>query len=104
MRRFAFLLIAASAFAQKIAVPPDAAAAVDRVFARFHRADSPGFAVAAGIGDTTVLSTAYGMADLEHDVKITPETIFEPGSIAKQFTATSVLLLAQHGKLSLDDP
>src|SRR5712691_10743527 len=44
------------------------------------------------------------MADLEHDVKITPDTIFEAGSVSKQFTAASVLLLAREGKLSIDDP
>src|SRR5262249_52798644 len=46
----------------------------------------------------------YGMADLERDVKITPDTIFEAGSVSKQFTAAAVLLLARDGKLSLDDP
>jgi len=44
------------------------------------------------------------MADLERGVPITPETIFESGSVAKQFTAMSVLLAAQQGKLSIDDP
>ena len=44
------------------------------------------------------------MADLEHDVKNTPDTIFEAGSVSKQFTAAAVLLLAREGKLSLDDP
>ena len=52
----------------------------------------------------TVLAKAYGMADLEHDVKNTPDTIFEAGSVSKQFTAAAVLLLAREGKLSLDDP
>src|SRR6185436_19410519 len=46
----------------------------------------------------------HGMADLEHDVKIAPDTIFEAGSVSKQFTAAAVLLLAREGKLSLDDP
>ena len=44
------------------------------------------------------------MADLEHDVPNAPDTIFEAGSVSKQFTAAAVLLLAQDGKLSLDDP
>ena len=46
----------------------------------------------------------YGMADLEHDVPIGADTIFEAGSVSKQFTATAVLLLARDGKLSIDDP
>ena len=53
---------------------------------------------------TPVLARAYGMADLEHDVPNTPDTIFEAGSVSKQFTAAAVLLLARDGKLSLDDP
>src|SRR5262249_55717220 len=44
------------------------------------------------------------MADLEPDVRITPETIFEAGSVSKQFTAAAILLLAREHKLSLDDP
>ena len=51
-----------------------------------------------------VLENGYGMADLEHDVANTPDTIFEAGSVSKQFTAAAVLLLARDGKLSLDDP
>ena len=44
------------------------------------------------------------MADLEHDVPNAPDTIFEAGSVSKQFTAAAVLLLARDGKLSIDDP
>jgi CubicO group peptidase (beta-lactamase class C family) len=76
---------------------------VDGVFSRWTR-ETPGCAVAVGRGGSTVLQKAYGMADLEHDVPNTPETIFEAGSVSKQFTAAAVLLLAREGKLSLDDP
>ena len=50
-----------------------------------------------------VLSRAWGMADLEHGIPNTPSTIFEGGSLAKQFTSAAVVLLALDGKLSLDD-
>jgi CubicO group peptidase (beta-lactamase class C family) len=76
---------------------------VDQVFARYTSA-TPGCAVGVGVAGTAVLQKAYGMADLEHDVRNTPETIFEAGSVSKQFTAAAVLLLAREGKLSLDDP
>jgi CubicO group peptidase (beta-lactamase class C family) len=79
------------------------AAAIDKLFARWNDA-TPGCAVGASVGGSTVVSKAYGLADLEHDVKNTPETIFEAGSVSKQFTAAAVLLLAREGKLSLDDP
>ncbi|MBZ5606346.1 MAG: beta-lactamase family protein [Acidobacteriia bacterium] len=90
--------------AQKAAAPADAAAKVDRIFLRYHKTDSPGCAVGASIEGAPVLSAAYGMADLEHDVPLTPASIFEAGSVSKQFTAAAVLLLAQQGKLSLEDP
>jgi CubicO group peptidase (beta-lactamase class C family) len=76
---------------------------VDRVFERWSPA-TPGCAVAISVDGQRVLSKAYGMADLEHDVANTPDTIFEAGSVSKQFTAAAALLLARDGKLSLDDP
>ena len=77
---------------------------IDRVFERWNSSSTPGCAVGAAVAGRPVLSKAYGMADLEHDAKITPDSIFEAGSVSKQFTAASVLLLAREGKLSIDDP
>jgi len=76
---------------------------VDHVFAKWSSA-TPGCAVGVAAGGKPALARGYGMADLEHDVRITPDTIFEAGSVSKQFTAAAVLLLAREGKLSLDDP
>jgi CubicO group peptidase (beta-lactamase class C family) len=73
------------------------------VFARWSQA-TPGCAVGVSDGGKVVLRKAYGMADLEHDVPNSPDTVFEAGSVSKQFTAAAVLLLARDGKLSLDDP
>ena len=50
-----------------------------------------------------VYKHGYGMADLDHNVTITTATVFHVASMSKQFTAASILLLAQQGKLSLDD-
>jgi len=91
---------AVTARTQSAPPPP---AAVDKVFTRWSTA-TPGCAVGVAVGGKTVLTKAYGMADLEHEVPNTAETIFEAGSVAKQFTAMALLLLAQDGKLSLDDP
>jgi CubicO group peptidase (beta-lactamase class C family) len=103
------LLIAALVFcslsavpaAQAVAVRPETA--VDEIFAKWTSA-TPGCAVGVAVGGKPVLLKAYGMADLEHDVRNTPDTIFEAGSLSKQFTALAVQLLAGEGKLSLDDP
>jgi CubicO group peptidase (beta-lactamase class C family) len=50
-----------------------------------------------------VYKHGYGMADLDHNVAITPSTVFHVASMSKQFTAAAILLLVQQGKLSLDD-
>jgi CubicO group peptidase (beta-lactamase class C family) len=102
-RRVAFFLIAAACWAQKLTPPPDAAARVKQIFSRFDSTNTPGCAVGVSINDEPALSAAYGMADLEHDVPIRTDTVFEAGSVSKQFTAAAVLLLAQQGKVALDD-
>ena len=76
---------------------------VDRIFAKWTSA-TPGCAVGVGVNGKSVLEKAYGMSDLEHDVRSAPDSIYEAGSVSKQFTAAAVLLLAKQGKLSLDDP
>ena len=83
--------------------PGDLGARVDSTFAAYT-ADTPGCAVGISKDGKEVLSRAYGSADLEHGVANTAETVFEAGSVSKQFTAAAVLLLAQAGKLKLDDP
>lgn len=81
----------------------DAAPLVDAVFAEWDSTESPGCAVEAAIGGRSVVSRAYGMSDLEHGIRNTPATIFEAGSVSKQFTAAAIVLLALDGRLSLDD-
>ena len=76
---------------------------VDKVFSRWTQ-QTPGCAVGVGKGGTSVLQKGYGMADLEHDIPNRPDTIFEAGSVSKQFTAAAVLLLAKDAKLSIEDP
>lgn len=81
----------------------DPAPAVRALLSSFDQ-QTPGCAVGVAVDGQPVLAQGAGMADLEHDVPITPETIFEAGSVSKQFTAAAVLLLARDGKLSLDAP
>lgn len=77
-------------------------AAVDKVFSTWTN-QTPGCAVGVADRGVSVLEKAYGMADLEHDITNRADTIFEAGSVSKQFTAAAVILLALDGKLSLDD-
>ena len=80
-----------------------AATTVDEVFSKYT-SSTPGCAVGVAIDGKRVVIKGYGSADLEHDVPIGEETIFEAGSVSKQFTAAAILLLARDGKLSIDDP
>lgn len=85
-------------------VRADVAEKVDAIFAAYAKKDAPGCVVGVAQGGKIVLERAYGMANLEYDVPLTPESILEAGSVSKQFTAAAVLTLAADGKLSLDDP
>ena len=85
------------------AQPTDLTAVADRVFAAWNNTHGPGCAVGVARGGRTLLTRGYGMADLAGERPITPQTILESGSVAKQFTATAVLLLMQDGKLALED-
>ncbi len=78
-------------------------AEVDRVFATWDRRDSPGCALAVYKDDRIVYERGYGMADLEHDIRISPATVFYAGSVSKQFTAFAAALAIQQGRLQLDD-
>lgn len=84
--------------------PQDLAASVDAVFAEYAKPGSPGCSLAVVSDGRIVYEKGYGLANVEHGVPIVPrQTVFDIGSTSKQFTAASILLLAQEGKLSLDD-
>ena len=86
--------------------PPSAESAadqMDKIFAEWAKPDSPGCAVAVAREGKQVFARGYGMANLEYAVPMTPATISETGSVAKQFTAAAIVLLGQQSKLSLDD-
>jgi CubicO group peptidase (beta-lactamase class C family) len=82
---------------------PDAARQVDKVFEKNDRPDSPGCALGVYRDGQIVYKHGYGMANLNDDVPITPATVFHVASMSKQFTAAAIVLLAEQGKLSLDD-
>lgn len=85
---------------------PAAAAApkldLDPIF-RSIAADAPGCGVGVAIRGAPPVLAAYGQADLEHPAPLTAASVFETGSLAKQFTAAAMMLLVQDGKLTLDD-
>ena len=76
---------------------------IDQVFANFDKPSSPGCVLGIGQSGKPIYEHAYGMANLEYDAPLAPGSIMEIGSVSKQFTAASILLLAERGVLSLDD-
>jgi CubicO group peptidase (beta-lactamase class C family) len=76
---------------------------VDEIFTQYVEPDSPGGAVAVLSNGTVVLSKGYGLAQLEHDIPITPATVFRVASMSKQFTAAAITMLELQGELSVDD-
>ncbi|MGH7694571.1 MAG: serine hydrolase domain-containing protein [Gemmatimonadaceae bacterium] len=77
--------------------------AVNRAFAPWSNTDGPGCALGVARDGNVVYQNGYGMANLEVNAPITPNTIFHVASVSKQFTAMAIMLLARDGKLSLDD-
>jgi len=94
-------LIVANAAAQSL--PDSTVTKINKIFAQWDKNNSPGCAVAIVRNDSVLFAKGYGMANLEYDIPIDPETIFHMASISKQFTAFSIVLLAKHGKLQMDD-
>jgi CubicO group peptidase (beta-lactamase class C family) len=77
--------------------------AVDAIFAELSSPGSPGCALGVYRDGRIIYSKGYGLANIEGNVPITPQTVFDVASISKQFTAASILLLEEQGKLRLDD-
>ncbi|MDX1394623.1 MAG: serine hydrolase domain-containing protein [Gemmatimonadota bacterium] len=86
-----------------VRIDPALAKKIDFAFERFERAGSPGAALGIVADGELVYARGYGFADLEHRVPITPKTVFHVASVSKQFTALAIGMLAEDGKLSLDD-
>jgi CubicO group peptidase (beta-lactamase class C family) len=76
---------------------------IDSIFQKWDHKNSPGAAVSVLKDGEIIFKKGYGMANLEYDIPIGPSTIFHIASESKQFTAFCIVLLAQQGKLSLDD-
>jgi CubicO group peptidase (beta-lactamase class C family) len=81
-------------------VPPKAD---EYIRAEMQKQRVPGLALAVMKDGQIVLAKGYGLANVEHQVPVKPETLFQSGSMGKQFTATAVMMLVEDGKMGLDD-
>src|SRR3974390_1346393 len=84
--------------------PSDNIPKIDRfVTAEMSRQKIPGMALAVIKNGEVVVAKGYGFANLEHQVPVTTHSIFQSGSIGKQFTAAAIMILEEQGKLRLED-
>ena len=84
-------------------IPDSIVKKIDSLFTKWNTSTSPGCTIGIVRNDSLIFAKGYGMANLEYSIPNTPETIFHMASISKQFTGWSIMLLAQQGKLKLDD-
>src|SRR5262245_43779995 len=109
MRKIAIFLVLAVACTMLAApltpaqTPTGNNAKVDALFARWDKSDSPGLALAVVKDGKTVYQRGSGMSNLELGLGISTATVFLIASLSKHFTVFCILLLAQGGRLSLDD-
>ena len=87
----------------RAAIPDPMTSKIDALFADFNRPDAPGASVTVIQKGKVLLAKGYGLANVEEKIPCTPETNFRLASLTKQFTAMSILILADRKKLSLDE-
>jgi CubicO group peptidase (beta-lactamase class C family) len=91
-------------FITSVAVAQDPTAAVDAfIKTEMEKQKIPGVSLAVVKDGKPLIVKGYGFANVEHQVPVKPETIFQSGSIGKQFTAMAVMLLVEEGKIGLDE-
>lgn len=96
------ILIYSVTCAQVETLSVDKIETIDQVFERWDKPNSPGVAIGIISNNEIIYSKGYGMANLEHKIPNSPQTAFSIASNSKQFTAASIILLAQRGKLDLN--
>jgi len=95
------LTVAGAVFAQSPAAQSDAVA--EYVNAEMARQHIPGAALLVARDGKVVRAQGFGLANVELQVPVKPETLFQSGSVGKQFTATAIMMLVEEGKIGLDD-
>jgi CubicO group peptidase (beta-lactamase class C family) len=91
------------AYNGRAAIPDIMTSKIDALFADFNRPDAPGASVTVIQNGKVLLAKGYGLANVEEKIPCAPETNFRLASLTKQFTAMSILILAERKKLSLDE-
>jgi len=106
-RRWAALLALALALGVRSGHAQDSAAvatAIDHALTEAYSANGPGAAILVSRAGRVILRKGYGLANVERDTAVTPETVFRIASVTKVFAATAALMLADQGRIALDSP
>jgi CubicO group peptidase (beta-lactamase class C family) len=82
----------------------NAAAVTEYIKSEMQRQHIPGLSLLVIKDGKTIRAEGFGMANIELQVAVRPESVFQSGSVGKQFTATAVMMLVEESKVSLDDP
>jgi CubicO group peptidase (beta-lactamase class C family) len=101
---FGLLICAQVAWAPLVHARSQADPVAHTVRAEMEKQKIPGLALLVSRRGQIVRAEGYGLANVELNVAVKPETIFQSGSVGKQFTATAVMMLVEDGKIGLDDP
>jgi CubicO group peptidase (beta-lactamase class C family) len=96
------ILSSSPANAQNFSITPDSVG--DYVRGEIQKQHIPGLSLLVSKGGQIVRAEGFGLANVELQVPVKPETVFQSGSMGKQFTATAVMMLVEEGKVALDDP
>lgn len=103
-RRFIFMVLASVSCLSAAAQGSSRAEQIDQIVrGHMQQQKIPGLAVAVVKNGKTLVAKGYGTANLEYRVPVTPATLFQSGSVGKQFTAVAVMLQVEDRKLALDD-
>lgn len=106
MRAIIFIFLCSFAIQAQVPDRAKVIAGAEKAFEKASKTNAgpaPGCAVGVSLNGESVFEKAFGLAEMEHGIPNTPQTIFESGSVAKQFTAAALVLLEQDGKLKIDD-
>jgi CubicO group peptidase (beta-lactamase class C family) len=102
-RTAVLLLVSVVVHALPLSAQVPSARSIDSIFAAWDRKDSPGCALGVVQDGRLVYTRGYGSANLDYDLPNGPAMVYYSGSVSKQFTAAAIALLAEQGRIALDD-
>jgi CubicO group peptidase (beta-lactamase class C family) len=103
-RHLLVIVLCACSFCAVLVPIADADPVDEFVRSEMQRQHIPGVSVLVSRNGKIVRAQGYGFSNVELEVQVKPETVFQSGSVGKQFTATAVMMLVEEGKINLDDP